>query len=201
MYKECLPCTSKKCTVLLQILFPFRLMPKDISGVGFVDYETNTCMKANCEISHSKSTKPPPKMSLGISRNDQFLMIYWGEDLVIYSILAPLDRFRLIADPMRQLKVFSYWFKMYAFRRNYRFECRGGQNGLKRTMAYYLIVAIWCVILECSSIQQRCYYCSTFLLSAATRTYCLLDDLRFNLKRFQITQKDALDTAGPVDFK
>ena len=63
--------------------------------------------------------------------------------------------------------------------------------GLKRTMAYYLIVAIWCVILECSSIQQRCYYCSTFLLSAATRTYCLLDDLRLYLKRFQISQKNA----------
>ena len=47
-------------------------MPKDISGGGFVDYETNTCIKANCEISNSKSTKPPPKMSLGISQNERF---------------------------------------------------------------------------------------------------------------------------------
>ena len=45
-------------------------MPKDNLGGGAVDYETNTCIKANCEI--SKSTKPPPKMSLGISRNERF---------------------------------------------------------------------------------------------------------------------------------
>ena len=50
-------------------------MPKDISGGGFVDYETNTCIKANCEISNSKSTKPPPEMSLGISQNERFQMI------------------------------------------------------------------------------------------------------------------------------
>ena len=31
----------------MKILFPFRLMPNDISGGGFVDYETNTCIKAN----------------------------------------------------------------------------------------------------------------------------------------------------------
>ena len=47
-------------------------MPKDISGGGFVDYETNTYINTNCEISSSKSTKPPPKMSLGISRNERF---------------------------------------------------------------------------------------------------------------------------------
>ena len=47
-------------------------MPKDISGGGFVDYETNTFIKANCEISSSKSTKLPPEMSLGISRNERF---------------------------------------------------------------------------------------------------------------------------------
>ena len=57
---------------LLKILFPFRLRPKDISGGGFFDYETNTCIKAKCKISNSKSTKPPPKMSLGISRNERF---------------------------------------------------------------------------------------------------------------------------------
>ena len=56
----------------MKILFPFRLMPKDISGGGFVDYETNTCIKANLRNLKSKSIKPPPKMSLGISQNDQF---------------------------------------------------------------------------------------------------------------------------------
>ena len=49
-------------------------MPKDISGGGLVDFETNTCIKANCEISNSKSTKPPTKMSLGISQNERFQM-------------------------------------------------------------------------------------------------------------------------------
>ena len=50
-------------------------MPKDISGGGFVDYETKTCIKANYEISNSKSTKPPPEMSLGgISQNERFQM-------------------------------------------------------------------------------------------------------------------------------
>ena len=47
-------------------------MPKDISGGSFVDYETKTCIKANSEISDSKSTKPQPKMSLGISQNERF---------------------------------------------------------------------------------------------------------------------------------
>ena len=47
-------------------------MPKDKLDVGFVDYETNTCIKANCKMLNSKSTKPPPEMSLGISRNERF---------------------------------------------------------------------------------------------------------------------------------
>jgi hypothetical protein len=51
-------------------------MPKDISGGGFVDYKTNTCIKANCEISNSKSTKPPPEMSFGMMNrvNERFIL-------------------------------------------------------------------------------------------------------------------------------
>ena len=45
-------------------------MPKDDLGGSFIDYET---IKAYCEISNSKSTKPPPEMSLGISQNERFL--------------------------------------------------------------------------------------------------------------------------------
>ena len=32
--------------LLLKILFRFWLMPKDSSSGGFVDYKTNTCIKA-----------------------------------------------------------------------------------------------------------------------------------------------------------
>ena len=61
-------------------------MPKDILGGGFVDYETNTCIKVNCEISKSKSTKPPPKMSLDISQNERFQTIV--EEWTYYVIVS-----------------------------------------------------------------------------------------------------------------
>ena len=64
-------------------------MPKDILGGGFVDYDTNTCINAILWNLSLNSTKPPPKMSLGNSQNDQFQKIYWGADLVlIHRILA-----------------------------------------------------------------------------------------------------------------
>ena len=57
---------------MIKILFQFRPMHKDILGEGFVDYDTNTYINAILQILNLNSTKPPPKMSLGISRNDQF---------------------------------------------------------------------------------------------------------------------------------
>ena len=62
-------------------------MPKDILGGGFVDYDTNTCINAILWNLGLNSTKPSPKMSLGISWNDQFQTIYWEGNLVAYSIL------------------------------------------------------------------------------------------------------------------
>ena len=57
----------------MEILFLFCPVPKDILGGDFVDYETNTCIiNAILRNLNLNSTKPPPKMSLGISRNDQF---------------------------------------------------------------------------------------------------------------------------------
>ena len=47
-------------------------MPKDILGGGFVDYDTNTNINTILQNLNSDSTKSPPKMSLGISQNDQF---------------------------------------------------------------------------------------------------------------------------------
>ena len=60
----------------MKILFQFWLMPKDILGGGFVDYDTNTCINAMLQNLNLDSTKPPPKMSLGISQNEQFQTIY-----------------------------------------------------------------------------------------------------------------------------
>ena len=63
-------------------------MPKDILCGGFVDYDTNTYIHAILQNLNLNSTKPPPKMSLGISWNDQFQIIFWGGDLIIYGILV-----------------------------------------------------------------------------------------------------------------
>ena len=52
---------------LMKFLFQFRLMPTDILGGGFVDYDVNTCINAILRNLNSNLTKPPPKMSLGIS--------------------------------------------------------------------------------------------------------------------------------------
>ena len=60
----------------MRILFQFQLMPKDILGGAFVDYDTNTCINAILQNLNLNSTKPPPKISLGISQNDQYQMIY-----------------------------------------------------------------------------------------------------------------------------
>ena len=62
-------------------------MPEEILGGGFVDYDTNTCINAMLQNLNLDSTKPPPRMSLGISWNEQFQTIYWGGDLVNYSTL------------------------------------------------------------------------------------------------------------------
>ena len=51
-------------------------MPKDILGRGFVDYDTNTYIHAILRNLNLNSIKPPPKMSLGISQNDQFQTIF-----------------------------------------------------------------------------------------------------------------------------
>ena len=57
---------SSKILIILVPFFTnensFSISAEDISGGGFVDYETNTCIKADCKISNSKSTKPPPEM-------------------------------------------------------------------------------------------------------------------------------------------
>ena len=47
-------------------------MPMNVLCGGFVDYDTNTNLKANLRNLKSKSTKPPPKMSLGKCQNDYF---------------------------------------------------------------------------------------------------------------------------------
>ena len=60
----------------MKILVLFQLVPKDILGGIFVDYETNTCINAILQNINLSSTKPPPKMSLGITQNDQFQIIY-----------------------------------------------------------------------------------------------------------------------------
>ena len=44
-------------------------------GGGFIDYETKTCINAILQNLNLYSTKPPPKMSLGISQNDHFQVI------------------------------------------------------------------------------------------------------------------------------
>ena len=60
----------------MKIIFLIQLVPKDVLGGGFVDYETNTCINEILRNLNLSSTKPPPKMSLGIGRNDQFQTIY-----------------------------------------------------------------------------------------------------------------------------
>ena len=72
----------------MKILFLFWLVPKDILGRGFVDYETNIFIIASLLNLNSNSTKPSPKILLGISRNDQFQTMYQRGDLVIYSFLG-----------------------------------------------------------------------------------------------------------------
>ena len=47
-------------------------MSKDILGGSFVDYETNSYINAILQNLNLNSTKPPPKMSLGISQNEYF---------------------------------------------------------------------------------------------------------------------------------
>ena len=69
----------------------FWLMAYDILGGCFVDYGTNTCINGNLRNLNLNSTKPPPKMSLGISRNDQFQTIYQESYLVICSILIVIS--------------------------------------------------------------------------------------------------------------
>ena len=61
---------------MIKIPFQFWLMPKVILGGGFVENDTNTCINAILRHLNLNSTKPPPKMSLGISRNDQFQTMY-----------------------------------------------------------------------------------------------------------------------------
>ena len=46
-------------------------MLKDILGGAFVDYDKNTWTNAILQNLSLDSTKAPPKMSLGISQNDQ----------------------------------------------------------------------------------------------------------------------------------
>ena len=60
----------------MKILFQFWLMPMNILVGGFVDYNTNTNINAILRNLNMNSTKTPPKMSLGIGRNDQFQTIY-----------------------------------------------------------------------------------------------------------------------------
>ena len=55
----------------MKILFQFRLMLKDILGEGFVAYDTNTCINTMLWNLNLDSTKSSPRMSLGISRNEQ----------------------------------------------------------------------------------------------------------------------------------
>ena len=43
---------------------------EDISGGGFVDYDTNTSINTILQNLNMNSTNPPPKMSLDISQND-----------------------------------------------------------------------------------------------------------------------------------
>ena len=62
-------------------------MARNILGRGFIDYDANTRINTILQNLNLNSTKPTPKMSLGISQNDQFQTIYWGGDQVIYSIL------------------------------------------------------------------------------------------------------------------
>ena len=57
---------------MMKILFQFWLIPKDILGGGFVEYDTNTWINAILQSLNLYSSKPPPKMSLGISQNEQF---------------------------------------------------------------------------------------------------------------------------------
>ena len=47
-------------------------LPKNILGGGFVDNETNTYINVILHNLNSNSTKPPPKMFLGTSRNEEF---------------------------------------------------------------------------------------------------------------------------------
>ena len=60
----------------MKIGFQFQVIPKDILGDGFVDYETNTCINAILQNFNLNPIKPPPNMSLGISRNGQFQTIH-----------------------------------------------------------------------------------------------------------------------------
>ena len=52
----------------MKIIFQFWLMPKDILGGGFLDYDTNTYINAILQYLNLNSTKPPPKKSLDISQ-------------------------------------------------------------------------------------------------------------------------------------
>ena len=51
-------------------------MPKDTLDGAFIDYDTTTYINAILQNLNLNSTKPTPKMSLGISRNDQFQTMY-----------------------------------------------------------------------------------------------------------------------------
>ena len=64
-------------------------MSKDISGGGFVDYETNTCIKANCKISSMYLVKHTVPFYLQISMKEDVseFLIFWftliGKILII----------------------------------------------------------------------------------------------------------------------
>ena len=55
---------------MIKILFQFWLISKDMLRGGFVDYNKNAFI--NAMLKNLNSTKHPPRMSLGISQNEQF---------------------------------------------------------------------------------------------------------------------------------
>ena len=61
----------------MKSLFQFWLIPKDISGgVLLIMKQLSTYIDAILRNLNLNSIKPPPKMSLGISQNDQFQTIF-----------------------------------------------------------------------------------------------------------------------------
>ena len=58
-------------------------MPKDTLGGGFVDYNTNTTIKAILRNLKLKVIKPLPEISVGIWPNDQHPSKDWKGDLTI----------------------------------------------------------------------------------------------------------------------